>query len=313
VSFERLEGQAFARRILESALKAGRTSHAYLFEGPPGCGKKTAAFGLAASLLDPTGGPAAKRALDNKHPDLRLFKPAGVTFKVDQVRDLMRETALRPFEGSRRVFILDQVEAMNAEAANTLLKTLEEPQPSLTWILVTTQRAKVLPTIASRCQAVRFHPLDEATLRTVLTRELSVDAARARDLAALSGGSVKQAAFLQGDQGKLLLDLADAFLHAAATGSTAEKLSWAHSLEGDRKDAVAVLPVLAVQLRELWAEASKLPAELRLLSAPPKNGRSLKPELLQALMSAVAHAQSALARNANVGLALDELALTGNP
>jgi DNA polymerase-3 subunit delta' len=312
MSFERLEGQVFARRILESALSAGRPAHAYLFEGPPGCGKKTAALGLAASLIDPAGGEGARRVLDNKHPDLHLYQPAGATYKVDDVREMMRQTSLRPFEGAKRVFILDRVEALNEASANTLLKPLEEPQASLSWILVTTQRQRILPTIASRCQAVRFHPLDDATLRNVLARTLGVDPARAKDLAALSGGSVKQAMFLQGDQGKLLLDLADNFLEAAASGSSVQRLSWAHSLEGDRKDVVKVLPIVMVMLRELWAEASKLPGELRLLSQPPKHGRSLRPEAIQALMGALAKAQEALARNANIGLALDNLVLAGN-
>jgi DNA polymerase-3 subunit delta' len=313
MSFERLEGQVFARRILESALQGGRSAHAYLFEGPPGCGKKTAAFGLAAALIDPPGGEGARRVLDNKHPDVHLFQPAGATFKVEQVRDLMRETSLRPFEGKKRVFILDRVEAFTAEAANTLLKPLEEPQESLSWVLVTTQASRVLPTILSRCQSVRFHPLDEATLRSVLTRELGVDAARAKDLAALSGGSVRLAAFLQGEEGQQLLDLADGFLEAAASGSAVQGLSWAHSLSSDRKEVAKLLPIVMVLLRELWAEASKLPADLRLLSAPPKHGRSLRPEAIQALMGALAKAQEALARNANVGLALDNLALAGTP
>src|SRR5262245_12688755 len=184
MSFERLEGQAFARRILETALRAGRPAHAYLFEGPPGCGKKTAALGLAASLIDPAHGEGARRVLENKHPDLHLYQPAGATYRVDDVREMLRQTSLRPFEGQRRVFILDRVEALNDASANTLLKSLEEPQASLSWILVSTQRQRLLPTIASRCQAVRFHPLDDATLRSVLARTLGVDAARAKDLAA---------------------------------------------------------------------------------------------------------------------------------
>ncbi len=312
MSFERLEGQIFTRRILEAALKGERSAHAYLFEGPPGCGKKTAALGLAASLIDPSGGDGARRVLDRKHPDLHLFQPAGTTFKVDQVRDLVHEISMRPFEGAKRVFILDRVEAMTEAAANTLLKPLEEPQPSLSWILVTTQRARVLPTIASRCQPVRFHPLDDATLRSVLTRELGVDAARAKDLAALSGGSVRQAQYLQGPEGKLRLEMAESFLEAVASGSTVQRLSWAHGLDKERKEAQAVLPIVMVLLRELWAEAVKLPADLRLLSAPPKHGRSLRPEALQALMGALAKLQTTLASsNANLGSALDDFVLAG--
>lgn len=312
MSFERLEGQIFARRVLESALKAGRAAHAYLFEGPPGCGKKTAAFGLAASLIDPENGEGARRVLENKHPDLHVFKPAGATFKVEQVRELMRQTSLRPFEGNKRVFILDRVEALTVEASNTLLKPLEEPQDSLSWILVTTQRSRVLPTIQSRCQGIRFDPLDEATLRTVLSRELKVDATRAKDLAALSGGSVKQAVYLESDKGKLLLDMADGFLEAIASGRAVQRLNWAHALEGDKKESTAVLAIVAVQLRELWAEATRLPAELRLLSQPPKHGRSLRPEALQHMMAALARCQMALAQTgSSAGIALDNLVLSG--
>jgi len=311
MSFERLEGQVFARRILETALRAERPAHAYLFEGPPGCGKKTAAMGLAASLLHPDGGDGARRALEGKHPDLRVFQPAGATFKVDQVRDLVREIALRPFEGAKRVFVLDRIEAMTEAAANTLLKPLEEPQASLSWILVTTQRARVLPTIASRCQPVRFHALDDATLRSVLTKQLGVDAARAKDLAALSGGSVRQAQYLQSEEGQTRLHLAESFLQALASGSLVQRLSWAHSLSADRKELLAVLPMVMVLLRELWAEAVKLPAELRLLSRVPQHGRSLRPETLQAVLESLGQLQANLASsNVNAGLVLDDLALS---
>jgi DNA polymerase-3 subunit delta' len=311
-AFVSLLGQPFARRILDAGLESGRSASAYLFEGPPGCGKKTAALDLAAALVAPGDEAGQRRARKGGHPDVRSFEPAGATFKVDQVRELLKETALRPVMGRRRVFILDRVETMHPAGANALLKSLEEPPNGMTWILVTTQRAKILPTIASRCQSVRFHPLDQESLRAVLERELKVDAVKAADLAALSNGSVKLAAWFAGEDGQAVVDLAESFLEAAASGSLVARLDWALAANDDRKGLERLLSVLAVLLRERWARAKGLPTELLLLSAEPKHGRSLPAEALERMMAAVAQCRAALAGNANVALALDRLCLASD-
>jgi DNA polymerase-3 subunit delta' len=306
-----LVGQSFARRILSSALASGRVASAYLFEGPPGCGKKTAALDLAAALVAPDDAAARTRVLAGIHPDVRSFEPAGATFKVEQTREILKECALRPVLGARRVFILDRVEAMNPAAANALLKSLEEPPSGLTWILVTTQRARILPTIASRCQSVRFHPLDQASLRSVLERKLQVDAVRARDLAVLGNGSVKLATWFAGEEGQAVLAQAEAFLEVVAEGSLPARLDWALAAaeEKQRSKLERLLGVLAVLLRERWARAKGLPRELYLLSTEPKHGRSLPPEALERMIEAVNHCRMALANNANLALALDRLCL----
>jgi len=308
----RLKGQTFARRILETGMQSGRNASSYLFYGPPGCGKKTAALDLAGAIL--AGGSEPEESLRHRivaglHPDVRLFSPAGASYKVDQIREMLKDTSLRPFEGEHRVFILDRVEALNDSSANALLKSIEEPAQGFTWILVTTQRSKLLPTIASRCQAIRFHPLDEATLRDVLTQELKVDAVRARDLSALSGGSVKQAAWFAGDEGKAMLEQAETFLEAVASGSALQCLDWAEAANSDRRSLDQLLNVVWVLLRERWALARGLGAELLLLSTPPRHGKSLPPQTLEQLMMAVTRCQAALARNANIALALDNLCL----
>jgi DNA polymerase-3 subunit delta' len=307
-AFPHLKGQSFARRVLQSALDAGRTASSYLFMGPPGCGKKTAALDLAGALLAKDG-VVDERIARNIHPDVRLHSPAGATFKVDQVRELLKDAALRPFEGSRRVCILDRAETLNDAAANALLKSIEEPGAGFTWILVTTQRARILPTIASRCQAVRFHALDDATLRGVLAKTLNVAEPQARDLAALSGGSVKLAAWLQGEDGKALLEQAEGFLEAAANNTLVARLNWAAGAGDDRRELDTLLGVLWVMLRERWAEAKGLPAELRLLSQGPRHGKALPLPVLEKLMQAVPAAQGALARNGHVALTLDTLIL----
>jgi DNA polymerase III subunit delta' len=310
-----LVGQPFARRILTAALDSGRSASAYLFEGPPGCGKKTAALDLAAALLDadkPDNGEGAwSRALRRMHPDIRLFAPSGASFKVEQVHDLLAQAALRPFEGQRKVFILDRAEDLTPAAANKLLKPIEEPPDGMTWILVTTQRSAIPATIASRCQSLRFYPLDEASLRTVLERELSVDARRARDLAALSGGSVRLAAWYQGAEGRAQVQEAEAFLEAAASGSLVQKLDWVELVQDERRGLERLLGVLWVLLRERWIAASGLPGHLRLMQDGPVHGGALAPEALEAMMQALVRCQGALSRNANASLALTALVLAG--
>lgn len=308
MSLPHLVGQAFARRILDAALATDRCASAYLFEGPPGCGKKTAALDLAAALVG--GEDSWSRASRRLHPDIRLFAPGGASFKVEQVQDILQEAALRPFEGARKVFILDRVEDLTGAAANKLLKTLEEPPEGMCWILVTTQPAKILPTIASRCQSVRFHPLDETSLRTVLQRELSVDARRARDLAALSGGSVRLAAYYEGAEGKARVQQAEDFLEAASL-SLVRRLDWVESVQDERRGLDALLDIVWILLRERWVEARGLPASLKLLQDGPVHGKSLPPESLEAMMQAVLDCRSALARNANLPLALNAMALAG--
>lgn len=306
--FPRLKGQAFARRVLQAGLDADRSASAYLFHGPPGCGKKTAALDLAGALLAGTG-PVDGRIARGAHPDVRIYSPTGSVFKVEQVRGLLKDASLRPFEGSRRVFILDRAETLNESSANALLKSIEEPGLGFTWILVSTQRARILPTIASRCQTVRFHPLDDATLKAVLADELKVGEVEARDLAALSGGSVKLAAWLRTEDGKALLAQAEGFLEAVAAGSLVGRLDWAAGAGEDRRELDTLLGLLWVLLRERWAEAKGLPAGLRLMNQPPRHGKSLPLGVLERLLVTVPRAQADLGRNANVALTLDALAL----
>ncbi|MGH7442495.1 MAG: ATP-binding protein [bacterium] len=308
--FPRLVGQPLARAILGSALESGRAASAYLFDGPPGCGKKTAAIDFAAALVG--GQDAQRRAAQGLHPDVRLFAPAGASFKAEQVEEVLAQCALRPFEGARKVFILDRAEALTHVAANKLLKSIEEPPDGMTWVLVTTRLAGIPDTVASRCQVLRFRPLDEADLRVVLERELSVDAHAARDLAALSGGSVRLAAWYQGDEGKAQLREAEAFLEALASGSLLARLDWVESVQDDRRGLERLLDALWVLTRERWVLARGLPAELRLLRAVPTHGGGLAPETLEAVLKALRRCRTALARNANVPLALTALALAGS-
>src|ERR1700729_3175535 len=164
-----------ARAVLTPALPpAGSPSHAYLFHGPSGTGKRTVARAFAAAL-HADGAQQRQTVLERvqrgAHPDLTWVTPSGASEVLvsDIDEPVVAAAAHTPFESSRRVFVIEAAGSMNDQAANRLLKTLEEPPPFAHLILLAEHREDVLPTIASRCQQVRFDPLSDELLAARLS------------------------------------------------------------------------------------------------------------------------------------------------
>jgi DNA polymerase III subunit delta' len=202
--FDDLVGQERVAGFLRAAVEGGAASHAYLFVGPPGSGKLSAALLLACALVCDDGGcgacPACARVRRGAHPDVRVLEPAGAaTYLVEQVRDeLVPDMWLAPADGHAKVYVLDHAEALGEAAANAFLKTLEEPPSAVTIVLLTDDYDAVLPTIASRCQAVRFSPVPPARALALLAERTGAgedDALAA--LAACSGDVPRALEFLR--------------------------------------------------------------------------------------------------------------------
>ena len=159
-----LDQHPHAAAVLGAALE-GRPAHAYLLHGPAGSGKRDAARDFAARLLA-SDEPARLRVMHGVHPDLTWVAPSGAheMLRRDVQEAVVNAASHTPFESSHRVFVLERADTMNDEAANALLKTLEEPPPYVVLLLLTDNPSQVLPTIASRCQPVRFDPLPAAEL-----------------------------------------------------------------------------------------------------------------------------------------------------
>jgi DNA polymerase-3 subunit delta' len=189
---------------LEAALRSDEhLSHAYLFHGPSGTGKRTAARAFAAALIsrgqtDPAD--AERRVMAGVHPDFTWVEPRGAhEILVDDVRRrVVREVALRPFEASKRVFVIADAERMNDESQNALLKTLEEPSSFAHLVLVSSAPGRLLPTIPSRCRPVRFGPVPSQRIAELLAAE-GVDPLVATACARLAGGDVEKARWLAGE------------------------------------------------------------------------------------------------------------------
>jgi DNA polymerase-3 subunit delta' len=220
------EDHPHARMVLGAALEAGDPSHAYLFHGPPGTGKRTAARALAAELLaagesDPAA--ARKRVIAGTHPDLTWVKPTGAhVMRVSDVEEPVVSAATRtPFESSRRVFVLERADTMNDEVANRLLKTLEEPPEFVHLILLTDALGQVLETVVSRCQLVRFDPLSPERIASALEAD-GVDAAKAGACGRLALGNLTRARFLASDEGEALRADVDRLVRACLAGEMRE-------------------------------------------------------------------------------------------
>ena len=186
--FSGILGNGPALKMLQGALASDEVTHAYLFYGPPGVGKRTVAYRFGAALVSGGDEGARDRALRGLHPDLEEVEPEGQFTTIGQVRRVLQGAASRPFEGARRVFML-QADTLNVQAANALLKTLEEPEGGAVFILLASSREGVLPTLASRAQAVRVAPVAKGEVVTLLTQRGHPEG-EARLAAALGRGSV---------------------------------------------------------------------------------------------------------------------------
>ena len=212
--------------MLSAALTdAGAPSHAYLFCGPAGSGKRTVARAFAAALLtegaaDPVA--AATRVQHGVHPDLTWVAPASAAgiLRGDVDEAVVAGAARTPFESTRRVFVIEDADELNDQAANRMLKTLEEPPPFAHLILLTSRPAEVLPTIASRCQAVRF---DAPTVAAIAARLEGHGVAQqtAEACARLGLGDSARALALALGEGPALRADAEAVARGALRGDTA--------------------------------------------------------------------------------------------
>jgi DNA polymerase-3 subunit delta' len=224
------EHQPHARMALETALRSeDHLSHAYLFHGPSGTGKRTAARAFAAALIARESADPAdveRRVRKGVHPDLSWVEPRGAhEILVDDIRRLVvREAALRPFESTKRVFVIAEAERMNDESQNALLKTLEEPSPFAHLVLISSAPGRLLPTIPSRCRPVRFGPVPSARIAELLRAD-GVEPELAAACARLAGGDIGKARWLSGDGAEQRAE-AEAAVRTVLRRSDGESVEW---------------------------------------------------------------------------------------
>src|ERR1041384_3126641 len=217
--FSNLIGNEEVKRDLRQLLEGGRVPGSLLFTGETGIGKKLFALELAKALncrnrvgveacdecssckrISQSTFPPFSRAADTKermigseHADVAMVSPYNLIIRVKPMRELEREANFRPFEGASRIFIVEDAEYMNDQAANALLKTLEEPPPTTHLILTTTNPMALLQTIRSRCQMIRFAPIPFSEIENFLMKQTGMSPDDAALLARTSRGSLGNA------------------------------------------------------------------------------------------------------------------------
>jgi len=192
-----LRGQEKAKKLIRRSLGSGRVPHAFLFKGPEGVGKRHFAMAVAAAINcrnrhdgQACGDcPSCRKYRSGNHPDFMVVSPEKGTIRIEQVRRMSQALAYPPYESPTRVVLLEDVHGMRMEAANCLLKTLEEPPPDNLLILTADSSREILPTINSRCQLIPFYSLTyEETVEVLLSCAQGIDVETASLLARLAEG-----------------------------------------------------------------------------------------------------------------------------
>ncbi|MCC7418276.1 MAG: DNA polymerase III subunit delta' [Acidobacteria bacterium] len=335
VPFRDLIGHRQIVALLARAVAHGSLPQSLVFAGPSGTGKRLAAIATAqaancggaraasALAVDACGiCPACVRIARGVHPDVPILAPGDAGhIRIDDVRDAIGRAAYRPFEGRRRVVIIDEADALVDAAQNALLKTLEEPPPSSTFILVTARPDLLLPTVRSRCQRLRFGPLGAEDIAAALMAR-GVAEPEARVLADAAEGSLGRAlAASAGELGEARRVAQRVLERSAAASEPARRIDAAKDLlartgaggAGDREQLAAHLRAMASLLRDIVLLATR--ADARALANPDVR-RSLEPlagtyrgERGVRAFSAIDRALAALDRNAGVKVVADWLVL----
>ena len=271
MSFRDVVGHRRLVDLLSRAVARDSLPPSLILAGPSGVGKKRAAVAVAQALncLSPRSGkdfdscgtcPACTRIARGVHPDVLIVEPGDSgSIKVDQVRDVVDRANYRPFDGKRRVVIIDDADALVPSAQNALLKTLEEPPASSVFMLVTSRPDLLLPTVVSRCPRLRFRALDDADVVAVL-KSMGKSETEARAAAVSADGSISRA--LDASTGELVeaRDVARRVLkQAAATADPRQRLEGSKDLlentgkgsAEDRSQVAAHLRAMASLVRDV--------------------------------------------------------------
>ena len=315
---------SWAMAALEREVQAGAVAQAYLFTGAAGLGQVETARTLVHALLcrNRRGGracgecPACHKLAAGNHPDLHWVAPEGATLKFEQVRAVLREAWYRPLEGERRCFVLEDAGRLSTEAANRLLKILEEPPAHALFILIAEAPTQLPATIVSRCRWLPFRPLPVSALARELERNHGLNAARARLVARLAGGNPGLARrFLELEQFPELCRRVVDLLGNLARGGPVEALAAADELATlDAETLLLVLTLLEHALREVWLFAAGLPLRYAVGVDEPARLREVADQWgafdYEAAMQQVARARWYLRSHVQTQHALDALFLS---
>lgn len=305
---------------LRQAVASGQVHHAYLFYGQPGVGKKTTARALAAALncLSPQDGDACGSCSSclsiagGHHPDYYEVDPQGKNLKIDQIRQLQEALSYKHWQGKYKVAVINEADLMTEEAANSLLKILEEPGERTCFILLTCRPQSLLPTILSRCQKCSFRPLGVEEVQALL-KEQGIPSQQGAVFARLCGGSPGKALAMTGDDSffqarEKALELCECL----AAGGIADCFEAAELLQ--QEETEELLELMAGWWRDIlvWqlSQSEKLLVNIDLIERI--KAKKLPAQKLKGALWELEQARQRLRYNANRRLCLEVMALQIN-
>ncbi len=261
MSFSNIYGHSKQIGMLQKAMSQGRLGQSYIFSGLPAIGKKTLALEFARAMnceklsapADSCGlCPSCRKMLSGNHPDMYVLETSSQFIRIDAIRAIQEQMTFKPLEGGKRIFIINDADKMNEQAANALLKTLEEPSADNFLILITARPYWLPQTILSRCRQLRFNPLSAETVARFLVEHKEIDETQASLLANLSGGSIGGALDLNTED--MIVFRAELSRRLAQGGSDPmNRLMLASFLGQDKKEIRQGLQILKTFFRDAIA------------------------------------------------------------
>jgi DNA polymerase-3 subunit delta' len=322
MSFAEIIGQTRIINLLRRALAQKYLPHSILFTGMEGVGKQLTAFTLAKVVNCENGAAgdccdrcvSCRKAASGNHPDINTIERSGPFIKIEQIRALKQRLRFKPLEGRYRVTIINNAQNMKIEAANALLKVLEEPPAENLIILTAYEITSLLPTIVSRCLHLPFQPLATKEISTHLCQAHGLEPKKAAVMAELAGGSLSRAAVLldekQLDRRRLLLETVAGIHESHITDLLAVAKAW----KGEGPDLKQDLEWLKTWLRDLLVQQLEAAGSIGLLNidfAEKVVGASswFKPDHLLEMFELICTVQGAISYNINKRLSLEALLL----
>lgn len=313
MGFNEILGQDKAIRLLKASVQTERVSHAYLFYGLQGIGKCRTAqiFARLLNCNEPGQGAepcdsctSCHKALSGNHPDIISVVPEGKNIKIGQMRILREKAYLKCYEGAYKVIIIDDVQLFTEEAANSLLKVLEEPPEDTIFILIAQETASLLSTLLSRCQAIPFSPLPEKLIGEILKEQ----GVKVNFPVSLAKGSIGRALNLSNKfDGEQLVWNISQLLEGLPAMSYQEIFSWAEKTEKERELLEASLDIMATFFRDKVVARAVGEDEGLLLGQEGYFNMDLSPEKCLQALQEISRSQQLLSRNANTRLVLEVL------